>query len=226
MPKPSAELPALLLGMLLLAGPLAGFAQQNCGSLENAFGPYNYNDPLIRQSGYGGSKGTIIDLVEGAHLRTFESLSRPDFETMGSIDYTLRAIPNNPRALFLLIRLHRKLNGNMPKPPRVVGDSSAWPGTPECYFERAMRFVPRDPIVRQLLGVYLHWNGKYQQALDAYGQATDLGLKSAELYYNIGLAHFELKQYAEAKDNAHKAYDMGYPSPGLRNKLGSVGQWP
>ncbi len=223
MPKPSAELPALLLGALLLAGPLAGFAQQSCGSLENAFGPYDYNDPLVRQSGYGGSKGTnILDLVEGAHLRPYESMSHTDIVTLGSIDYTLRAIPNNPRALFLLIRLYHKLNGNLPKLPRA----DPWPATLECYFERAMRFVPRDPIVRQLLGVHLHWNGKYQQALDAYRQATDLGLKSAELYYNIGLAHFELKQYAEARDNAHKAYDMGYPSPGLRNKLGSVGQWP
>lgn len=225
MPKPSADLPALLLGALLLAAPLAGMAQQNCGSLENGFGPYDYNDPENHKP-FAGGKDTHITIVERVHLTPFLALTQTDFDTMGSIDYTLRAIPNNPRALFLLIRLQRKLNGNLPKPPRVISDSGAWPGTPECYFERAMRFVPRDPIVRQLLGVYLHWNGKYQEALDAYKQATELGLKSAELYYNIGLAHFELKQYAEARDNAHKAYDMGYPSPGLRNKLGSVGQWP
>lgn len=224
MPKPSAELLALLLGVLL-ATPLAGFAQQTCGNLDNAFGPYDYNDPENRKS-FGGGKDSHISIVEGAHLNAFMAMTRTDFDTMGSIDYTLRAIPNHPRALFLLIRFHRKLNGNLPKPPRVVADSGAWPATPECYFDRAMRFAPRDPIVRQLLGVYLHWNGKFQEALAAYKQAADLGLKSAELYYNIGLAHFELKQYDEAKANAHKAYDMGYPSAGLRNKLTSVGQWP
>jgi len=222
--KPRADLPATLLATLLTM-PLAASAQQGCGSLNNAFGPYDYNDPA-NHIPFSGGKDSHVSIVEGAHLNSFLTLTHTDFDTMGSIDYTLRAIPNNPRALYLLIRFNRKLNGRLPKPPRVVADSTSWPATPECYFERAIRFAPRDPIVRQLLGVYLQWNGKFQEALNAYKQATDLGLKSAELYHNIGLAYFELKQYAEAKENARKAYELGYPTAGLRNKLISVGQWP
>lgn len=225
MPNRTGNCVMAALGLWLAAAATPGLAQQpRCGDLANAFGPYDYNDPENRKL-FGGGGDSHLSIVERAHLTAFEALTRTDFDTMGSIDYTLRAFPNHPRALFLLIRFDRKMNGKLPIPPRNA-DGTSWPGTVDCYFERAMRFAPKDPIVRQLLGVYLHWNGRYEEALAAYAQATELGLKSAELYYNIGLAHYELKQYPEAKNYAHKAYDLGYPTAGLRNKLTSIGQWP
>ena len=37
--------------------------------------------------------------------------------------------------------------------------------------------------------------------------------------------HCELKEYELANEHAHKAYSMGYPLKGLRNKLKRLGAW-
>tara|TARA_R110001583_G_scaffold195457_1_gene373804 strand:+ start:4509 stop:4862 length:354 start_codon:yes stop_codon:yes gene_type:complete len=37
--------------------------------------------------------------------------------------------------------------------------------------------------------------------------------------YFLGHTYFELKQYDKAREHADKAYRLGYPFPGLRNKL-------
>jgi hypothetical protein len=37
------------------------------------------------------------------------------------------------------------------------------------------------------------------------------------------MCNLDLKQYALAKQQARKAYQLGYPLPGLRKKLASVG---
>ena len=45
--------------------------------------------------------------------------------------------------------------------------------------------------------------------------------------YNLGLAYFDLKDYARANDYASKAYRNGFPPNivGLREKLKKVGKW-
>ena len=42
--------------------------------------------------------------------------------------------------------------------------------------------------------------------------------------YFLGHTYFELKQYDKAREHADKAYRLGYPFPGLRNKLERVGR--
>lgn len=46
---------------------------------------------------------------------------------------------------------------------------------------------------------------------------------SAELHYFLGLMLANQKRYTEAVDHAHKAYDLGYPLPGLKRKLQRAG---
>ena len=43
---------------------------------------------------------------------------------------------------------------------------------------------------------------------------------TAEFYYNFGLILLELDRPSEARQYAEKAYDMGYPLPGLKRRLG------
>jgi tetratricopeptide (TPR) repeat protein len=45
------------------------------------------------------------------------------------------------------------------------------------------------------------------------------------LYYNLGLVYFDLKDYANALKNAQQAYRLGSAFPGLRDKLKSVNRW-
>lgn len=52
------------------------------------------------------------------------------------------------------------------------------------------------------------------------------GGKSAEIEYNLGLINLELGQSDEAARNAVRAYKLGYPLPGLKNKLRRIGKWP
>src|SRR5262249_19561300 len=50
--------------------------------------------------------------------------------------------------------------------------------------------------------------------------------ESAEIQYNLGLINLELGDVASAVENAQRAYDKGYPLPGLKNKLQKLGKWP
>lgn len=47
--------------------------------------------------------------------------------------------------------------------------------------------------------------------------------ESAELQYALGLSYLDAKQYEQAREHATKAYELGYPLPGLRDKLKAAG---
>lgn len=81
---------------LVMPWGAAAMAQQvpGCGSLQNAFGPFDYRDPEAR--------GEPLRLVESAHFTpSVESLVKGNSGTVaGDLDYTLRAFPNHHRALY------------------------------------------------------------------------------------------------------------------------------
>jgi len=55
---------------------------------------------------------------------------------------------------------------------------------------------------------------------------TATGGESAEVQYNLGLINLEAGHVDAAVENAKHAYDLGYPLPGLANKLHKLGRWP
>ena len=61
-----------------------------------------------------------------------------------------------------------------------------------------------------------------QQFLD---KAAELSDNSPNLEYNLGLGYFDLRSYDKSLLHAKRAYDGGFPLPGLREKLRQVGQW-
>lgn len=66
---------------------------------------------------------------------------------------------------------------------------------------------------------------KPKEALEVllnYEQLKEYDAPDAE--YFIGHTYFELKQYDKAREHADKAYQLGYPFPGLRDKLKRVGK--
>jgi tetratricopeptide (TPR) repeat protein len=132
---------------------------------------------------------------------------------MSDLDYTLRAIPNHHRALYAVGR-HELSDGVDPN------FRSA-----RCYFDRAIRFRPMDPIVRFLFGVFLASGQNLDEALEQYQTAQEMGLDSPELDYNFGLLYLEMDDPDAALAHARNAYDQGYPLPGLREKLRSAGIW-
>jgi tetratricopeptide (TPR) repeat protein len=99
--------------------------------------------------------------------------------------------------------------------------------TVACYFARAVEFAPDDGAVRVLYGIYLSRRGHKNEALE-HLQAAQKLLADADnpnLHYNLGLAYFELKDYDKALAHAKKAYELGFPLPGLRDKLKRAGKW-
>lgn len=204
-----------------------GYSAPRCGDLANAFGPFDYRDPSVRQ----GSSPPLW-LVEMAHFTpSVENLIKGNTGAIiGDIDYTLRAFPNHPRALYSISRYERqqiaksRSQGKIYTPP--LNEGRGWPSSAECYFDRAIRWRPNDPNVRLIYGIHLHLMGKLDEALRQYQFSERIQPNSSDLNYNMGLLYFDFKQYSLAKQYAKRAYELRYPLPGLRRKLAGIGQWP
>jgi tetratricopeptide (TPR) repeat protein len=97
--------------------------------------------------------------------------------------------------------------------------------TVECWFERGARFQPDDPMVKALYGVYLVRKARPQEGAAMLQAALRLAGDNANVHYNLGLAFFDLKQYENSLQSAHRAYALGFPLPGLRDKLKRAGKW-
>ncbi len=179
-----------------------------CGSLENHFGPFDYRTaPLERRK-----------IVEDYHFTPqVEHLRKGASNAVigKDISYTLRAFPNHPRALNAMANLSRREKNIQPKGSEFTLD---------CWFQRALAFAPDDPNVRGVYGVQLLKDDKPKEALNQFRKAEEHGT-SGNLYYNMGLAYFDLKDYDKARDYAKKAYSRGFNLPGLKNKLQKVGEW-
>lgn len=186
-----------------------------CGRLDRevgAIGPVDYRTV----SPY------TISFVEIRHFdRGVETLKKGIKSTVaGDIAYTLRAFPNHPRALRSVWELQRR-NGGVTPPD--LGYSA------ECWFDRAIAFRPDDIDVRIVYSFELIRDGRIEEArphvLHAEKLIDALTTPNPRWNYNIGLLLHELKQYDRALAHAHKAYQLGFDLPGLRNKLKTSGHW-
>jgi tetratricopeptide (TPR) repeat protein len=75
------------------------------------------------------------------------------------------------------------------------------------------------------LAYYLKRNGDAKAALKVLKQAPEnLQAESAELNYFLGWYSLDAGQADEAVQYATRAYQLGYPVPGLRNKLRAQGR--
>ena len=201
------------LGLAVALGALgflrAAHGQDQCGALTNAFGPFDYSDPLTHTP-------AKLGIVEGAHFTPeVEQLVRgaSSVNPLDDLDYTLRAFPNHHRALYSLAKYYLKF-------PNVRGRYSL-----DCWFERAARFNSSDGVVPAIYGVYLAKKGERNQALEQYQKAIELLPDFAEAHYNLGLLYIDLKKYDLANQQAGIAYKLGFPLPGLRKRLQELGAW-
>lgn len=179
-----------------------------CGSLENAYGPYDYRSDKDK-----------LGIVETFHLtaNVINLSSAQSASTVGGdLDYTLRAFPNHHIALMAMTRLGEKEKLAKPRGARF---------SVECYLQRAMRFRNDDTTVKMLYASYLAKNGKRAEAFAILDEIANAEEETANVYYNIGLIYFELKDYERSLSYAHRAYALGFPLPGLRDRLKRAGKW-
>ncbi len=95
----------------------------------------------------------------------------------------------------------------------------------DCWFERAIKFRADDAAVRAIYAIYLVKAGRIEMALGQYKVAIELKPDSADAQYGIGLVYAKMGNYDLAYEHAVKAYELGYPLPGLRNRLIRAGAW-
>jgi tetratricopeptide (TPR) repeat protein len=180
-----------------------------CGTLSSPgqYGPYDYRTDkdklqVVEVNHFTGNVEKLISSITGT--------------LGGDIDYTLRAFPNHHRALISMSRLAEKLKTEKPAGAHY---------SLACYFDRAINFRPDDGMVRVLHANYLIKSGRHTAAVEELQQAEKSLGDSSNLHYNLGLAYFGLKDYGKALAHAHRAYELGFPLPGLRNMLTREGKW-
>jgi len=192
------------------ASPAAdSMAQEaSCGSLANQFGPIDYRI----------STDAERLIVERRHFTPgVENLTKGETASVGAdLAYTLRVFPNHPRALAAMSRLSRK-----EKRPSPVGSEYSV----ECWFERAVRLQPNDANVRIVIGIELLRDGKTKAAIEQLKIAETLAPESPNVHYNLGLAYFDTTDFEASLKHAKRAYELGFPLPGLRDKLQRAGKW-
>ena len=202
----------LLVSLALVCAASSGIGQTGpaaCGSLENGYGPFDYR----------ATDAPRRAIVEKFHFT-------PKVETLqggstastpgGDLAYTLRAFPNHPRALMATIKFSERTKKD--PPPEMVY-------TVHCWLDRAERFKSDDATVKMLFGIYLIRAGKAREAIPKLESALELSDNDANTLYNLGLAYFDLKEFDKSLELAHRAYALGFPLPGLRDKLRRAGKW-
>ncbi|MGE5651925.1 MAG: ABC transporter permease [Bacillota bacterium] len=199
-----------LAGLLLsVAAPIPAADILACGDLANAFGPFDYRNAEHRKN---------LPIVETHHFTPqVESLMKAATGSLGAdIDYTLRAFPNHLRALDAMARLSIR-----EKTARPSGANYSI----ECYFDRAIRFRPEDGLARMAYGAYLANIGEAGKSIEHMQAAARLEPDNATVNYNLGLMYLKKKDYAQARTYAKKAYALGFPLSGLKNKLVAARAW-
>jgi len=138
-----------------------------------------------------------------------ESLNRGIFSrpVLADLNFTFSHWPNHIPALLALVRYD--LGGGQPHEFLPA----------ECYFQRARDFAPDDADVLIVEGTYFYRRKDYARAKQSLEQALEINPSSADAHYNLGLLYVESGDLAKAREHADAAYSIGYPLPGLRNRL-------
>lgn len=75
-------------------------------------------------------------------------------------------------------------------------------------FTELTRRQPREGVHWMNLGTARRGAGKYEEALQAYMRAAELGLTDADFYFNVGLTHIDRRDYESARVVLKKALDL------------------
>lgn len=186
----------------------AAFGPETCGSLQNAYGPVDFRT---------AEKAKITIVTDHHFTSNVEFLIKGNASYLGGdLDYTLRAIPNHPRALVSMMRFGERLQADqVPHAKYPV----------ECYFERAVRFRPEDTTVRMLFATFLNKKQRKDEALFHLRAAQKAASDNPFTHYNLGLVFFEMGEFELSADAARSAQSMGFPRTDLIDRLKGAGKW-
>lgn len=175
----------------------------------------DYYEALVRDV----SPTRRLKTVENYHFNSdVRNLERGQTTTHagGDLVYILKIFPNHVGALDALARLAVKERTERPlglkHPVR-------------CYLEHAVLFKPDDAKARVIYGIHLAKFGHDDKAIENLEAAEKTEPDNANVVYNLGLLYFDKKDYQRSLAYAKRAYALGFPLPGLKNKLIRAGVW-
>jgi tetratricopeptide (TPR) repeat protein len=163
---------------------------------------------------YFAARGTdTLAVVEQYHLGPCQQHFRErDFpRAMSECNFILRIFPNHPTALLV--------------ETQVCDEWKAGACLLDEVFERAVAINPKAPGTYVVQGIYLYRAKQYKSAIERFKTALELDPDNLNAHYNIALTYLDTKQYELANRHAQRAYALGTPPPGLRNRLQQAGQW-
>tara|TARA_R110002049_G_scaffold147342_1_gene310153 strand:+ start:123741 stop:124379 length:639 start_codon:yes stop_codon:yes gene_type:complete len=202
----------LLIAVFMSQSSIARTIVGQCGALENDYGPFDYTNyedyttklPVVEQYHFNHD---VEALIKGLSDKIY-----------GDLQYVLWTFPNHHRALVSLSKYEFEVdNAHELLLEEQYGV--------DCYFQRAIAFKPTDGVVRLIYATYLHKKGYFDRAEKQYNEALSLDPNSAEVHYNLGLFYVDRNQLGLAVKHGHRAYELGYPLLGLKNKLINKGVW-
>lgn len=205
-PRLTVALRTLVCVAALQGAPAFG-ACDPVGRLE--FGPFDYRV----------APPDKLRIVEGYHFNSDVEQLRKGQSTTNigeDLEFVLRYFPNHSRALNSMMKLGKREKTDKPRGNR---------DTIECWFERAIKFVPGDGTVNLLYALWLVHTGHKSAATEQLALARGAATDNANYAYNLGLGFLEVGDYESALEFAHKAYALGYPLPGLRDRLTRLNKW-
>lgn len=215
-PRPTLGAVGLPAAALLLAGSLVfstpGQAQglAGCPAVERNQdgGPWDYRTRPPRLATVESFHYTprVEHLLRGA---SSENPSR-------DLEFVFRYFPNHHRALVTLVRLAERDRTTMLKGAKL---------SVECHFDRALRFTPDDAIVRMLYAQFLLKQDRADEAMRHLEIVRVEKPDDAFTQYNLGLIYLDAGRFAEALTQAHRAMELGFPRPDLKDRLLQAGQW-
>jgi hypothetical protein len=136
----------------------------------------------------------------------------------GDLSYTLNASPNHHRALLAAMRYAIREKTDEPRHMRF---------SISCYFDRALRFRPKDTVVRGLYAKYLlDFLKRKEDAVRQVDIIVEFAGDNPFTHHNAGMLYFEMGEHAKAVERAQRARELGYPRDDLIAKLRQAGHWP
>jgi len=121
---------------------------------------------------------------------------------------------------------HSPVYPNMTVTVAQIRDAMGKPDEARAVLQKGIQAQPKRSEPYVMLAMMHRKLHKLSEAREVLRQADELTEgTSAEIKYNLGLINFEQGDVAAARANARAAYRLGYPLPGLKNKLRAKGQW-
>lgn len=206
-------------GAVICLGLLCQFAQasgEDCGPVEEGMWgkyPVDYNaamnDRFEKDTGAESKKTFFIQLIRGAEQLYLT-------EKVSDLSRLLLWVPNHPGGMSKMVAFAE----HAPKGTLLGGYSI------ECWFDRAIRWVPNDIVMFKMRGKYRSDRGQYLAAAEDFERYAKLADDPPEMLYNIGLMYLRAGVYDKASKYAVDAYSTGtIPLTALKDGLKKVGKW-